>query len=274
LRRNELRGKLEEYAKAADVITISHYHYDHYSPAFNEHALIGSTIENAEKLYKDKVMLIKDFRSHVNPSQRRRGWLTSRIFKKFASRVEPADNNTFVFGGTTISFSQPVPHGEENSGLGWVLMMEVKDRDSSFLFASDVQGPMAPNTVEKILSFNPDILFIGGPSLYLKDYRISAESLEKARLNLLKLIEKIPIVAVDHHLLRDADWLKYLDAVMKASPNRNNRTMTMAEYAGLPNSPLEYKRAELYKEQPPPEDFIAWLKKSREIRRLEPPPLE
>ncbi len=274
LRREELRGKLTEYAEDADVITISHYHYDHYSPSFIEHTLIGSTPESAEKLYKGKVMLIKDYRSHVNPSQRRRGWLANLIFRKQASRVEAADSNTFMFGDTRVSFSKPVPHGEENSGLGWVLMVEVKDKDISFLFASDVQGPMTSRTVDDILTFNPDVLFIGGPSLYLKDYRIPAESLEEAKLNLLRLVNNIPEVAVDHHLLRDADWLNYLKPIMKASSKRNYKMATMAEYADLPNTPLECKRAELYKELPPSEDFVIWSKKSREKRRLEPPPLE
>ncbi len=28
----ETRARIEEYAKKADIITISHYHHDHYTP--------------------------------------------------------------------------------------------------------------------------------------------------------------------------------------------------------------------------------------------------
>jgi predicted metallo-beta-lactamase superfamily hydrolase len=272
-KRDELRGELNKYAEASDLIIISHYHYDHYTPAFTEHALIGSTPEYAEKVYKGKIMLVKDFRSQINHSQRRRGWLANRVFSKLADRVEVADNNEYRFGGTRIFFSEPVPHGEEKSGLGWVLMTTVKDDDTSFLFASDVQGPMSSGTVDVILTINPDVLFIGGPPLYLKDFHVTAKSLTKARLNLQKLGEKIPAVVVDHHLLRDPGWMGYLNPVYKTSIKSNGQVLTMAEYAGLSNTPLEYRRAELYEDSPPPEDFIAWSKKPREHRRFEPPPL-
>ena len=52
----------------------------------------------------------------------------------------------FDFGATKITLSQPVPHGEESSGLGWVLMTRVRSGAVTFLHASDVQGPMSKET--------------------------------------------------------------------------------------------------------------------------------
>jgi len=102
---------------------------------------------------------------------------------------------------------------------------------------------------------------------------VTAESLTEARLNLQKLGEKIRVVVVDHHLLRDSGWMEYLKPVIKTSIKSNGKALTMAEYAGLSNAPLEYRRTELYEESPPSEDFMAWSKKSREHRRFEPSPL-
>jgi predicted metallo-beta-lactamase superfamily hydrolase len=269
-RRIELREKINRYAERAEVVAVTHYHYDHYTPAFTEHVLVGSTVEDAEKTCRGKVMFVKDFKSRINLSQRRRGWLANRVFSKLAQKVEPADGREFRFGGTKVMFSPPVPHGEEENMLGWVLMVGVRDGESSFLFASDVQGPMSPETLKEIQRFRPDTLFIGGPPLYLKDFRVDPRLIEKAKGNLMKLGREISTMVVDHHLLRDKDWMEYLKPVVESS---TGRVCTMAEYAGIPNTPLEYRRVELYRDHPPSKEFLAWSSQPEEKRRVEPPPV-
>lgn len=269
-KRFELREKINRYADRAEVVAVTHYHYDHYTPAFVEHLLVGSTVEDAEKTCRGKVMLVKDFKSRINLSQRRRGWLANRLFSKLARRVEPADGREFRFGGTKVTFSPPVPHGEEGSMLGWVLMVGVRDAESSFLFASDVQGPMSSETLKEIQTFRPDILFIGGPPLYLKEFRVDPRLIEQARGSLMKLGREVSTLVVDHHLLRDKGWAEYLRPVVEAS---TGRVCTMAGYAGLPNTPLECVRAELYRSHPPSEKFLAWSSQPEEKRRITPPPV-
>ncbi len=60
------RRSVREAAKEADVIIISHYHYDHYSP------------DNMD-LYMGKLLLVKDPNRYINDSQRERAY---RFFKR------------------------------------------------------------------------------------------------------------------------------------------------------------------------------------------------
>ena len=50
---------LSKYAKKADVITITHYHYDHYKPSLLE-------------FYLGKILLVKNPNQYINESQRKR----------------------------------------------------------------------------------------------------------------------------------------------------------------------------------------------------------
>ncbi|MCD6514654.1 MAG: MBL fold metallo-hydrolase [Candidatus Odinarchaeota archaeon] len=51
--------RILEFVKMADIVTITHYHYDHYSP-------------DALDIYKGKIILAKDPNQYINESQRER----------------------------------------------------------------------------------------------------------------------------------------------------------------------------------------------------------
>src|SRR5436309_2625908 len=119
--RDHARERINEAAAKAKVVTISHYHNDHHTPNYLDPVWLGSTPELSQKTYTGKIVLAKDFRSHINTAQRRRGWMFKQAAEKWAEKFETADNRTFEFGKTTIRFPPPVPHGEDESGLGWVL---------------------------------------------------------------------------------------------------------------------------------------------------------
>ncbi len=57
--KNEAKKTIKEASREADVIVISHYHYDHFT-------------DFDEELYKGKLLLVKDPNEYINDSQRGR----------------------------------------------------------------------------------------------------------------------------------------------------------------------------------------------------------
>ncbi|UCH32176.1 MAG: hypothetical protein JSV05_01960, partial [Candidatus Bathyarchaeota archaeon] len=160
---NDSRLKIAEFAEKANAITISHYHFDHHTPSFEDWVCNWTSTQTARQIYQEKVVLAKDYRTFVNASQRRRGWVFRKTGGRFAKKFLLADGKTFSFNDTKIKFSRPVFHGSLNSPLGWVVMTTIEHQDEKVMFSSDVQGPMDNSTTEFILSEKPQMLIVGGP---------------------------------------------------------------------------------------------------------------
>ncbi|TLZ61761.1 MAG: MBL fold metallo-hydrolase, partial [Methanobacteriota archaeon] len=58
-RRTELWSAVRHAAREAEIITVSHYHFDHHEP-------------DAPSIYKGKRAFLKDGKFHINRSQRER----------------------------------------------------------------------------------------------------------------------------------------------------------------------------------------------------------
>jgi len=269
----ERRNIIIETAEKADVVTISHYHFDHHTPSFTDWMNLWSSAEIAAKIYKDKIIFAKSFKSKINFSQRRRGWLFRKKGGKLAARLEYADGRFFRFGRTTIRFTSPVFHGRENSELGWVLMTVIEYDDEKILFAPDVQGPMCEDTLRMILNESASLAIIGGPPLYLADFRVSQEVIDQALRNLIMISKHVPIIILDHHLLRERDWKERLQSVFDASSNAGCMVVTAAEYVGKSNKLLEADRKNLFETDPPSKEFTRWIKIHPKKRKLVPPPI-
>ena len=269
----ERRRLIIEAAENADVVTVSHYHFDHHTPSFTDWANLWSSPEISTKIYKGKVILAKSFKSKINFSQRRRGWLFRKKSGRLAARLEYADGRSFRFGRTTLSFSPPVFHGEENSELGWVLMVIIGYEDEKIFFAPDVQGPVCHDALKMMLEESADMAIVGGPPLYLADFRISKEKIEKALENLALLSERVPAIILDHHILRDKNWKERLQPVLDFSSSIGHRIFTAAEYMGESNTLLEAYRKTLFETDPPSREFIQWTKIPPRKRKLIPPPI-
>ena len=271
--RNECRAKIREAAAKADVITISHYHYDHHTPNYVDTVYLGSSPEEARGIYAGKLVLAKDVRSHVNVSQRRRGWLFQRISSEFIKQLESADGRSFIFNETELRFSQPVFHGEENSELGWVLMLVIQRGKEKVLHASDVQGPVSKATLESILSERPNLLILGGPPLYLSGSKVSTETVEQGFQNLERIVKSIPVTILDHHVIRSENWKDHAKKVFEEAKKHQNRLLTAAEYAEKKETPLECRRQALYEQEPPSRDFLKWTRIPIAERKKTAPPI-
>ncbi|MEM2655315.1 MAG: hypothetical protein QXJ43_05310 [Candidatus Bathyarchaeia archaeon] len=271
-----LRDRREEiikFAEKSDVITVSHYHFDHYTPSYTDWAYNWCSAEIAEKMYGGKTVLAKSFKEYVNFSQRRRGWLFAKTSGRYAKKLEIADERTFIFGDTKISFSKPVFHGPEDSDLGWVLITVIRCKNESVLFAPDVQGPISQETLNAVIGEKPQLAIIGGPPTYLADFRMRMEDINTALENLKIIVRHIPTIILDHHILRDENWESIVRPIAEYALSIGHRIFTAAEFLGCENRILEAHRKRLYSEEPPPEDFLKWTKMPSEKRKLTPPPV-
>ena len=269
----EARRRLAEHADLVSVVTVSHYHFDHATPTYTDYVWNFCDLEVARQLYRGKVVLGKDHRSTVNFSQRRRGWMLMSRIGDVVKSFEPADGRTFTYGGTTLRFSSPVFHGERGTPLGWVLMLSVDCGGDIFLHASDIQGPMVSETADMLVSSKPSLAYLGGPPTYLAGYRGEGKTVAEAFMNMSRIVERVPTVVDDHHLMREGELPKGFEQVQSTAKEAGHRVLTAAELLGQENVFLEARRRELYEEFPPSEEFVRWTKLPEDKRARTPPPL-
>jgi len=267
------RRKIAEFAEKADVVTISHYHFDHHTPSYEDWLCNWTDAETAQQIYEDKLVLAKNYRENINASQRRRGWTFEKTGGKHAKKLEFADGKAFSFGETELRFSLPVFHGLPNTPLGWLIMTSIDYQDARVLFASDVQGPLDAAALQIILAEKPQLLIIGGPPVYLAGFRVNDEQIQLGLNNLEASARKIPIVVVEHHLLRDLKWRDSAKQVFQAAKEAGNKVITAAEFLGREDQLLEAKRKQLFEEDPPSPDFKRWSKLPDYKRSKIKPPL-
>jgi hypothetical protein len=267
------RRRIAEAVGGVDVVTLSHYHFDHHTPSFEDWLTQWTEqTETARQIYEGKIVLLKNPREMVNYSQRHRGWMFQRTGGSYAERLEVADGKRFNFGETEIRFSEPVFHGPENSFLGWVLMTTIECEEDVFMFAPDVQGPISSRTLQIIMDEKPGLVMLGGPPSYLAGFNADAGQVQAAFGNLQKVVESVSTTILEHHFLRDENWREKIVDVLYRAYASDNRVVTAAEFLGLQNNFLEASRKKLFAEEPPTEEFRRWMKTSEETRkRLKPP---
>jgi len=256
------RREIRHHAEKASIITISHYHYDHFTyPWPRVEALwTWSSEQEARAIYEGKKVYVKDFRSKINASQRRRAYEFHKALRSFAQLI-PSDGLEENFGGTRIKFVGPFSHGEEEGGLGYVLCVVIERDDQRVCFYPDLQGPLDPHALALLRRERPQILIIGGPPVYLKGYKVTEEQIQRAIQNLRMAIGFTQeVVLVEHHLLRDHEGIALLESLKKEASARGIGLYTFAEFRGLEPNFLEAKRKELYALHPPTEDFMRWTR--------------
>lgn len=269
----EARARIADHAAKADVVTISHYHFDHHTPSYEDWLCHWTDAATAQQVYAGKLVLAKEYRAHVNASQRRRGWVFAQTGGKHAKKLESADGKAFAFGETEVTFSRPVFHGPAGTPLGWLIMTTLKHADETMVFASDVQGPMDVTALQMIMAEQPQLLVVGGPPLYLVDYRVDARQLKTGFENLATLARAIPTVILEHHLLRDLTWREAATPVFSAAQEAGNSVVSAAEFLGEDDRLLEAQRRQLFSDTPPSKAFDQWSKLPELAQRSTKPPV-
>jgi len=233
-RLDELRKEISLGAREADVIVITHYHYDHHDPR----GAVGLEI------YDGKVVIIKDPRNNINVSQRIRSSRFLKVLGERPKEIVVGDGKEFRFGNTRIVLSPPVMHGHD-ARLGYVIMVYIEHGGESVLFTSDVEGFLDEASVRFASRLRPDIVLADGPPTYLAGYKVPANIVERSLENTSRaLCGSEPVLALDHHLIRDPGYLRYYEALLERCPRL--RVTEASRLAGLDPNPLESRRKELY----------------------------
>jgi predicted metallo-beta-lactamase superfamily hydrolase len=269
----ESRKRIEEKALEADVITISHYHFDHHTPSFTDWVSTWSSPEIAQKIYEDKEVLLKNYKKYINFSQRRRGWVFAKTGGKHAKKLEIADGRTFQFGDTVLKFSEPIFHGSEDTSLGWVLTTTIACDDEKIVFAPDVQGPMYDSAMKRIIEEQPMLLMIGGPPLYLSGFRVAETQLSAGLERLRRLVAVVPFTILEHHLLRMENWREMSGAIFETAQKTGHKVVSAAEFIGKEDNLLEARRKQLFEAEPLGKGFMRWTRISMPARKLVKPPI-
>jgi predicted metallo-beta-lactamase superfamily hydrolase len=270
-----LRKRVAEAADKAEVVTISHYHFDHHTPSYEDWLVNWTEAgETARQIYAGKKVLMKNPRERINPSQRHRAWLFQKTGGKHAKSLEAADGKTFAFGENTfLRFSEAVTHGPEDAMLGWVIMAEVEYEGEKFMFAPDIQGPMSNRTLELIKAAKPQVIMVGGPPFYLGGFKVAEAQLQNGIRNLTSLVETVPVTIMEHHALRDESWQQKIVQVSEAALQAGHALNTAAEFGGEKNVLLESRRKQLFTENPPSKEFERWMRLNPMEKSKHKPPL-
>ncbi len=238
---NERWRLIKDYAARADILVITHYHFDHFDPT-------------EPVLFNNKVLLIKHPSETINASQRDRARELIRNYRTLPRRVEFADNRVFAFGGTRIRFSPAVPHGPDAT-VGWVVEASVREGASCFLYSSDIVGACRDEQLQFILSEEPDTLYLDGPLTSLLGQGFSLDELRGSICNINTLLEmpKLQTLIIDHHLLRDEHWKDELREVYVRAEVLGKRVVSMAGFLNKEEALLEARRDRLFDQHPDPE---------------------
>jgi len=234
-RKDELWRKIKAETIDANIVIITHYHYDHHNPKEPE-------------ILAGKTLLLKHPKVAINKSQMgRSAYFLQRLNElENPPKVEFADAKTFEFEGVLISFSKPVPHGADER-LGYVLEVCVDDGKRRFVYTSDVEGAVHEDQIAFVIESNPDVVFIDGPMTY-QPRIFGNRLLERSLENLSKLIEKSDVkeIVIDHHLTRDLKWRSRVEDLFKKAEEHGVKVRSAADFAGLKEELLEARRKELY----------------------------
>lgn len=240
---HETRARVQKYAAKSDILTISHYHHDHFTP-FSLGRYLDSSPRYAEEMYRDKELFIKHPTENINKSQQKRARLLLKNLKSVGIRdIHYADGNSFQTGNTLLKFSEPIPHGKEGSRLGFVITTTIEWEGEKFMHASDVQGPLYDGAKNLILTEKPDILILSGTPIYLEGFALEKSDIVQAQENLMEICQEIPQVVVDHHLLRD---LRCFDFIKEVKEESKGEIVVASELLGKEPYLLEARRKEFY----------------------------
>lgn len=84
-------------------------------------------------------------------------------------------------------------------------------------------------------------------------------------------MEVVPLVILEHHLLRDELWKQKISTVYEQASRSGHCVMTAAEYIGDENVFLESKRKQLYCDYPPTPEFKKWMQTLNNKKIAKPP---
>lgn len=237
----EIKRKIIEELKSATDIIFSHFDGDHCPLLYPNPYQMG--IHDVENSLADcRIWAIGP--EHSPPTQQKRRKDLAEIIKKDIPHAQGLKAGP-------LTFSLPVPHGEQGREANCVMMTKIEEDGTTFVHASDIQL-LDEQTIEKISDWKPDIVFVSGPPLY----RYSASSFQKQRenawKNAVRLSQKVGTLVIEHHLLRSMEGFEWLEKLKYAA---KNKVCCAADFMSRDPLFLEAWREELYKWLPASENW-------------------
>ncbi|MFA4859086.1 MAG: hypothetical protein WC901_05765 [Candidatus Margulisiibacteriota bacterium] len=230
------------HAKLADILIVTHYHYDHHNP-------------EAPEIYQGKIVYLKDPHHKINKSQIARAKYFIGKLGDAPKSIEFSDGREFKHGHTTIKFSAALPHGADEK-LGCVTAVSISDGKHKFVHTSDVEGATVASQENFIIDEDPEICLMDGPMTYI--YGMHTRALAK----IINGTKKMHTLIVDHHFLRDLKWKEKMAEAIAAAEVRGVKLVCVAEFLGEKPNLLEPIRKKLFLEHPvaqPGADFhVPW----------------
>ncbi len=202
----QIRENIVSALRYATDVVISHFHGDHMPlPDANPYQLDVSRV--VDYLRRTRLWT-KDWDQESEPIRRR--------VERFQDILEAPLEHIGGQAEGPFRFSEPVPHGERDSGLGTVMMTRLENEGEVFVHASDIQL-LAPEPVEQILRWEPTVVLVSGPPLYLD---LSSGQEETAWSSALRLARHVDTCIIDHHLLRCEEGIAWLERLGSETSNR------------------------------------------------------
>ncbi len=234
-----VRQKILKALPIATDIVFSHFHGDHV-PLLRANPYQLSFEQIPGRLAK--VRIWAKSREKLSPRMQGRAEDLSELFGTNMKSAEGCSEGP-------LSFSGPVPHGAAESRFGSVMMTRIEMGRQVVVHASDIQLLDAA-TIEKILLWQPDIVFTAGPPLYLQT--LNGILRKRAWENGLRLAKNVKTLIVDHHLLRSEKGIIWLDNLSQVV---GKKVYCAADYMNKPRLLLEARRTSLYQKMPVPENW-------------------
>lgn len=223
----------DELADATHIV-VTHFHGDHHPMVEADTSQLSA--HEALPFLKNREILAKSNRA-VSRRQKHRRRLLEQLLGK---SLTDADNKHFG----TMTFSEPVPHGEPGNKAGTVIMDKLTADNTTFVHGSDIQL-LNQQSIEIICNWKPDIAFIAGPPLYILENQRNAKDLfESINQHLARLISACGTVILDHHIMRSRDGEAWLDRM--ADTHGKEKICCAADFSQLPRNLLEANRKDLF----------------------------
>ncbi len=233
-RQREHWKSIKECVRKSQVLTVSHYHFDHHNP-------------DAPSIYRGKTVLLKNPEEKINKNQQTRAKRFIRKIGDYTEEIHHADGKKFEFGNTSVMFSKPVQHGP-TLRMGYVVEVAVSSGKETFVHTSDIQGASERTQLSFILDSNPNVLLMDGPFsiLMMMD---QGRPLKRSEKNIIKIMKETRVkdFLIDHHFVRELEYRERIPKIFKVAKKENVSLTTCAGYLGMDDDLLEARRKELYK---------------------------
>ncbi len=237
----EIKKKIIDELKTSTDVIFSHFDGDHCPLSDPNPYQLG--ILDIKSSLPDCRIWAKGIDNSPEMQQKRGKELSEILNRDFVNAEGKKDG--------PLEFSLPVPHGERGSRKSMIMMTWIEEDGVTFVHASDIQL-LEERTIEKILSWKPDIVLASGPPLYRYSSPAFTIQRENAWSNAKKLAGNADTLILDHHLLRDEEGIVWLDRLKHTT---GNKIFCAAEFMGREPLLLEAWRKELYEWLPVPGDW-------------------